>query len=256
MTEENKLVVNENLKAQIDEDLSFLKDLKVHTVNGKKFLGDGALPINVSKIFNESEFVNEWLYQFALGNCNGINYFNFAKWSKFTNLGTLCAMVVNDKDEPVLIIPPMTTTNLTSRDLDLLRAASYMINGQQYNSAAAGATQGVVNKVEEHLETKRLTITELIPNFYYERFEMYPEMEQTLFYIKDVLLQNQMSKEDFDKTRAILVKEQKELEITEEERNFIMEITSGKYHFKEYVPKASDEKPNNNPEEVFDPLEC
>lgn len=216
----------------LEEDLAFLKDIRIHTINGKKMMGNSDRAFNVEKIYTEEEFVKDWLMQFTLGNKYGINYFNSAAWGRETNMGTLCVLVVDNEDKPLFIIPPITSTNLSPRDFDLLRAASLAIsnNRSPFNGVNdPNQSLRVAREVQKHLGGKRISFTEMVPEWFYERHSIDPDVEQKVFYIKDVINHGDADIDMLNEARVILYKEKKGEKVTKDEYQLLSDVSRGQF---------------------------
>jgi hypothetical protein len=248
----------EERQAIITEDFKFLDDITIHTVDGKLMLGNNNLPFNVATVLRESDFVKNWMMPFALGNDLGTNYFNIPKWLTISNRGTQAVMVVNDDDEPVLLVRPLISHNLTPRDFDLLRNVSrhiQQIQADTQRSKDPNASMGAATAVKEHLEAKRLTITDLVSPEFFERHGIIPEVEKKVYYIKDEINQNTADIKDINRSRDILYRDHKRQKVTPEEYRFLETLSKGQFIIEDKVSQqaldqTSDVEPPSNP------LEC
>lgn len=233
----------------LEEDLAFLKDIRVHVVNGKRMMGTEQRAFNVEKVYTEEEFVKHWLMQFTLGNKYGVNYFNSAAWGRETNMGTLCVMVVDNEDKPLFIIPPITSTDLSPRDFDLLRAASLAIsnNRSPFNGVNdPNQSLRVAREVQKHLGGKRISFTDMVPEWFYERHSIDPDIEQKVFYIKDVINQGVVDLELLNQARVILYKEKKGEKVTKDEYQLLTDVSRGQF----IVPGEEDKETANEKEQA------
>lgn len=254
---------SQQLHHELEPELEFLKDLRVHTINGRLALGNENLPFNVHKIFTEAEFVNEWLVPFALGgNSFGVNYFNFQAWGKGTNGGTLSALVVDEEHKPVLLVPPIITTNMNDREYQLLRVASLKINANMNDNMLKNsphASMDVANKIREHLQAKSLKMYELIAPEFYARHGVDPLVEQQAFYIRDILNPaGSLSVKDMVTLREILYKVHRKERLTPTEEEFVKKASHGSIIL---GGESDDEDPHGDaepskPEAPFDPFSC
>ncbi|EBV8434245.1 hypothetical protein AVA65_08350 [Salmonella enterica subsp. enterica serovar Minnesota] len=242
----------------LEPELEFLRDLRVHKINGKLALGDEQLPFNVAKIYSEQEFVDTWLIQFALGNHYGINYFNHQAWGKETNLGTLAAMVVDEEGKPVLFVPPVISTNMTDRDYELLRMASWTVNNNMNDNMKKNdpnASLDVANKIHQHLTKKSMTLTELIVPEFYAKHGIVPEVEQQAFYLRDVINNGQVHTKDMVEVRELLYKIHRGESLTKDEKEKLNVLSRGQFELT--APEAEKPKDNNSDDEQpFSPFEC
>lgn len=256
--EQNAQEENASYSPELEPELEFLKDLRVHTINGKLALGDEKLPFNVAKIYSEKEFVDVWLMQFALGNHYGINYFNHREWGKETNLGTLAAMVVDEEGKPVLFVPPVISTNMTDRDYELLRMASWTVNNNMNDNMKKNdpnASLDVARKIHQHITQKAMTLTDLIVPEFYAKHNVVPEVEQQAFYLRDVINNGAVDIKDMVEVREILYKVHRNEELTSVEKEKINTLSRGQFEF-----TAPEEKSAGGDDDTgtdsFNPLEC
>lgn len=244
MTTPNKLMTD----AIIKEDFRFLDDVKVHKVDGTLMLGDQELPYNVSKVMTESEFVSDWIMGFALGNSLGINYFNSKDWLAFTNNGTRAVMIVENENQtkPIAIIRPLIAHNLTQNEVTILRRLNerlHSLSGDTMNGANPHASLGLAKGVGEMLEgVERLTLTNMIPKTLYEKHGINPEVEQRVYYTKDILNEGKRPIEDINKLRPIFYKIEKGEKITKEEKDFVTEVTLGTFVFNNPEANVTEEQ--------------
>ena len=255
----SKLQVKESVKLAAQDELSFLNEIDVTEINGKKYIGHDGVPFNVSHTFTETEFVADWLLQFAVGNDNGTNYFNIREWCKYTNMGTLSARVVDDNGETLLIVPPITSNNLTPRQYDALRFGALVVNNRKDDAMrqSLDTNMDVGKMVQTELEKgKRLTLTDMIHHSFYERHGIIPVVEKQTAYVRDEI--NQQGKtitvDEVKEVRRILYMVRRKEEITDKERNFLINKTRNQFTIPDYVV----EKPLNvNQVELpDDPFEC
>jgi hypothetical protein len=213
----------------IKEDFRFLDEVKVQNINGKLMMGDGQMPHNVSHILYEKEFVEKWLMQFALGNEHGINYFKADDWFVFSANGTRAVMVVDDNHEPLLVIAPMIQHNLTAKEFELLKQASRFIHSNSVDTMKSkdpNANLGIARAVSETLkQRKRVTLTEMIIPEFYTKHGIIPEVEQQVYYIKDVLLRNAAPIDDINKLRYALYANYRKEPVTQEQFDLVERLT-------------------------------
>lgn len=243
----------------IKEDFRFLEEITIHEVGGKLMLGDGELPFNVAHVFYEKEFVRKWLMAFALGNNYGVNYFNADAWFALTENGMKHAMVVDENHKPLLVIPPIITTNLSPRDYAILRAASTQMQAVAADTLRKNdpnANLSLANQLQNYFSTlKRLTLTDMVNAEFYTKHGIIPEVEQQIYYIKDNINNGQAPLEDITKSRDILYRNYRDEPITQEEQEFIDRLAKGEFTFKNPpVKKTVQEKVAA--EKPFDPFEC
>lgn len=246
-------------KAILKEDFRFLDDITIHEVDGQLMLGDGEMPFNVAAVMREEEFVKKWIMPFALGNDFGINYFDVGTWHKLTHRGTQSVLVVDTEDKPVLLVRPLITHNLTGRDFDLLRNVSRHIQQVQadtYRSNDPNASMEAATAVKDHLEAKRLTLTDLVSPEFYEKHGIVPEVEKKVYYIKDVIHGRTPAKiEDINKSREILYRDHRKEKVTADEYLFLKNLSKDQFIIDEKI-SAQDANKAQDIEKPSNPLEC
>lgn len=240
------------------EDMEYLKNMCVHHIDGQQYMGDQKLPFNVSYIMPESEFINTWLIQFTLGGYYGVNYFNYPKWFEMTNNGKLCVLVIDAEKNPLFIINPITSNNLSPKDRHLMSTAARLFADNYYEENRIQRVKKdntVAEQVDRLMEGNRKTITQLIPEWYYERCNIVPEAKQKMFYIRDVLNKGKkIPTEDLLRGEEILIKELKGQPISQEEIELISRLSNNNYHLSH---KEEEAKPETKGEQrPANPLEC
>lgn len=265
-------MTDEIRQMMIEEDLGWLDKLEVHEVSGRFMLGDAGseLPINVSHIMEEEEFTRKWLVGFALGTSLGRNYFPLKEWFSFTYNGTRAVLVVKHnaetgKPEPTLLVPPLITTALTDNDREILRKASAIIyvnanDTMKKNNMNANMELAVALADKNiGLQAKPLSMADLIPKEYFEKFGIIPEVEQKIYYIRDDLRENEKTpSEDLEKARSILYRDHKGEAVSRAEYQFVHELSLGQFIIEDKIDKApaSVGQSNEAPDTPEDPLEC
>ncbi|MNM60170.1 hypothetical protein D3C81_714410 [compost metagenome] len=264
----------------LKEDLGWLDDLQVHEIDGKLMLGDSdenaELPINVSHVMSEQEFVTRWLMPFALGNATGTNYFPHQEWARFTFNGTRSVLIVKKNEEtgllkPVLLVPPLITHNLSEQDFLLLRGAARQIHANSEDVMAKNDMNASLRVAEiladEHygLKATRTTITDLISPMFFEKHGVIPEVEHKIYWIRDVIrkgAQLQTKPEDLNTARDILYRDHRKQPVSKDEYLFIHELSLKEFIIEDKLETAPDSVKTNasGQTEAYqapeDPLEC
>ena len=246
-------------QAIINEDFGWLKEITVHNMDGKLMLGDGDMPFNVAAVLREKDFVKDWLMGFALGNSLGINYFNVQEWHKMSNRGTQSVLVVDDNDQPVVLVRPLISHNMTPHDFELMRAVSRHIQQVQADTTRSkdpNASMRVAGLVKEHLQAKRLTITELVSEEFYAKHKIVPEVEQKVYYIKDVIRRGDAPIEDITRSREILYRDHRKETVTADEYRFLHDLSKGEFVIDQKVEAAPTTLASAERETPSNPLEC
>lgn len=245
--------------ALLESDLGFLNDITVHEIDGKLMMGDADIPFNVAVIFKEKDFVQKWIMPFALGNDHGINYFDQITWYNLTNKGTQAAMVVDDEtNEPVLLVRPMISHNLSPRDFELLRITSQHIQQMQADTLTTNdpnASMPAARMLKEQISAKRLTIPELVSPEFFTKHGINPKAEQKVYYIKDIILEKKGDIKDINRSREILYKLEEKQPVTKEEIKFLYTLSKGQF-IVEGLLSESEIQGNAERETPIDPMEC
>lgn len=243
-----------HVKLEIKEDFGWVDGLDIREIDGRYMLAnaDSELPFNVSHVMEEQEFVQKYLLGFALGNSLGINYFPSKQWYAFTYNGTRAVLVVKRneetrKAEPVLLVPPLTTTQLTDEDRQLLRRASDVIHSNAHdnlkmdNMSANLEVSDILRDEEIGLKAKRMTYRDLINPEYFAKFNIIPSLEENIYYIRDVIRKAKgvpTEVEDLNRAREIFYREHKGEPVTKEEYQFLSDLSMGEYEIEEKVATA------------------
>lgn len=262
----------------IDNDLGWLKDLTVHEVDGKILLGEGGendeLPMNVSHVMLEDEFIRNWMIPFALGNRLGAGYFRLNEWYKFSFNGTRAVMVVNRNPEtqllrPVLLIPPLITHNLTDEDYAKLRGAALVIHANSEDTMrkndmnASLKVAQVLSDDAIGLKARPMSLTDLVNPAYFARHKIVPEVETNVYWIRDFIRKGQETKiEDLNKAREIFFRDHIGEPVSKDEWKFIHELSLGEFKLDEKLENAPESVAKNEAGHTQahtppnDPLEC
>lgn len=249
----------EQRQAIIAEDFGWLKDIQVINVDGKLMLGNDDMPFNVAAVLREADFVKEWLMGFALGNDLGVNYFNAPKWHTMSNRGTQSVLVVDDNDQPVLLVKPLIAHNMTPHDFEMMRAVSRHIQQVQADTTRSqdpNASMGVASMVKKHLQAERLTITELVSAEFYTKYGIIPEVERKVYYIKDFIRRGKAPIEDITKSRDILYRDHRGELVSAEEYKFLAELSLNQFIIEGKVEAAPTTTAAAEREAPANPLEC
>lgn len=241
-----------HVKLEIKEDFGWVDSLDIRELDGRYMLAnaDADLPFNVSHVLEEKEFVQKYLLGFALGNSIGINYFPSAQWYSFTYNGTRAVLVVKRDEEtgkaiPVLLVPPLITTQLTDEDRQLLRRASDVIHSNAHdnlkmdNMSANLEVADVLKDEDIGLKAKRLTYRDLINPEYFKKFNIIPQEEEKIYYIRDILRKGRETKvEDLNRAREIFYREHTGGAVSREEYQFLSDLSLGEYEVEEKIGTA------------------
>lgn len=249
--------MNELMRDQIIEnDLGWAKGVKVTELDGRLMMGDtgATLPYNVSHVMKEEEFAQKWMLAFAVGNRLGVNYFNQGEWFSFSYGGTRAVLVVGlnpstGSYDPVMLVPPLTTVNLTKEDREKLRLAASVMHANSEDASKKNdinANLSVANTLADErigLEAKPMEMSDLINPAFFAKYGIVPEVERGIYFIRDVVRgQKQFdsqgrvtnpglptSIEDLDRARKILWRDLFGRQVTKEEYKFLHELSLGTF---------------------------
>jgi len=228
----------------IENDLGWARNVKVHEIDGKLMMGNdgqGALPYNVSHVMKEEEFVKKWMLAFAVGNRLGVNYFNQGEWFSFSYGGTRAVLIVSQNAatgayEPAMLVPPLTTINLTKEDREKLRLAAGVMHANSEDASKKNdinANLSVANTLADErigLEAKPMEMSDLIKPEFFAKYNIVPEVERGVYYIRDVLRAGQKTEiDDLTKARDILWRDNQGKQVTKAEYQFLHELSLGNY---------------------------
>lgn len=248
-------------KRALNEDLHFLTEMSIHNADGKRYLGTEKRAFNIGWRLSESQFVREWLIQFALGNDSGINYFNGNLWVEETNKGRLCVEVYadNNPDKTVLIIPPIIATSLNINDYAVIRKAVEIMNSNiadENKTMNPDSNLPVARELAKYLNGKRTTLTDMVPEHFYKKHGVVPLVEKQCFFIRDVInADKELDVDDLYKLREILYRKHSEEVISVKDREFCDGLSRGNIQWEKV--KENDNTNNSNEEkDEDDPLSC
>lgn len=243
----------------LQEDFGFLEEMKIHEVDGKLMIGDGELPFNVESVLYEKQFVKEWLVAFAVGNSIGINTFDLDKWYDLSKNGSKSVMVVDDNHQPVIIIPPLISNNLTARELEVLRISSAMMYANSQNTQSKSNPQAnlkIANQVVDAIkDIKRRTFADLITPEFFEKYNIVPLVEQQFYYIQKRIVGTPLTPEDFKILREGLYRNHKKEKLSNEEIEVIARLSRGTFELNK--PEEQQKTPEEQKKEnVSNPFDC
>jgi hypothetical protein len=249
----------------IESAFGWLRDVDTIEVDGKRMMvnkGDNK-PYNVADIIKESDFIRDWLMLFALGREHGLNYFPTQEWIDLSGDGLQSVMVVDDNNRPLFLIPPLVTTNMGPEHQKMLRdleQAIKQIAADEQLKHLPDASAHLAHHVENGLASvKPKLITDMVPQWYYAKHQIIPEVEKQVNYIRQVV-NPRATVDDLNKARPILYRAFKKEPVTADEKKFITELTDGLFKFEESTSetavKQNEAKDQDEPDQEFDPLEC
>lgn len=254
-----------NRERILETAFGWLRDVSVMEVDGKKLMvnKDDNKPYNVADVITEEEFIRTWLIQFALGNRHGRNYFSTSEWIELSGDGLQSVMVVDKDNKPLFLVPPLVTTNMGPEHQKMLRNLEHAIKqiaADEQMKHMPDASAHLAHHVSDGLSSvKPKTFTDMVPQWFYAKCGIIPEVEQQIYYIAGVV-NTSCTMEQMNEARPILYKAYKKENVTAEEKKFIHELTLGQFTFdpatNDTAVKQNDV--DNKPEQAadYDPLEC
>lgn len=264
-TDEESKKLSLHAQSILNEDLSFLKEMSIHESGGKRYLGTATKAFNIEWRLTESEFVKNWLIQFALGNDMGVNYFNIAKWMEKTNKGQGLVEIFSDATETeasvsLFIIPPLMAVNMSNSDYQLIRHAIQCINSNMVDEQATrlrDSNKPIADELGQMLSGKRIPIPNHVPDWFYERHNVVPLVEQQCFFIRDIVNADKKSPhEDYYKLRDILYKRHKGEKLSAEEKAFAVALSRDTIEWGDVKENKTSNTTNVEEDDGFDPLSC
>lgn len=241
-------------KLQIQESFGFLNDINVDSFNGDQYLTKDGIPLNAISKMKESEFVKNWLPQFALNNsASNQNYFNFPEWGKISNQHTMCVIIVDDNDpgETLFVIKPLSSYTLTPEERNVL---------QQTSAALRTSIQATVEGQKPQIETRQIAETmkqhmgksvhtpihKLVPDEFYVKHGLYVESLRKVIWMKDEIFKGNIDQPTLFKVKDIFDKEDREGCATREEYEWIKSICPQFNIPEELLSQHGDNKVKNN----------
>lgn len=249
----------------IEESFGWLKDYTISEVDGKRMMvakGE-TKPFNVATIMDESEFLAKWLIQFALGRRHGRNYFDTDGWLALSAEGLQSVMIVDENSKPMLIIPPLVSNNLGPEQYKMFRNIEMAIkniaaDGQRSADPMASA-QLAEHAANSLSNVKPRTITDMVSDWYYAKQNIVPDVEGQIWFIRDIIHNENVAEELLTKARPILYKAYRNEPVSNEEKEFINKLVKEEYDIDFGTGAAKSEpKDNQTPgaDQAYDPLEC
>lgn len=243
--------------------VDLLQSVKTMEINGKTVIQtpDGEFIEYV--LMEEQYFVDNWLSQFAIGNVGGRNYFNQDGWNKITDGYTKGVIVLNEEQDPVLIIRKFIDMDLNVNQQAIFdhytRNASHAANIPDKNEVdqIMMSLSEILSKTAEQ-NPDYDTLTALVPYEYYLAHGIDPTVLKQVIYIRD----NYKYKgaaidpdgELIQQVETILYKNARGERIAKEEVELINEITQNQFEFNQSVNTVETNNSQPAEEEKFDPF--
>lgn len=253
---------------KIRSSFDFLNGLDVQNIAGTDFLTKDGIPLNALKQLTESEFVKDWLVQFALNNtASHINYFDFPKWGMLSNQHTMCVVIVDDNDTSnrLFVVKPLASYELTPLEREIMRQSSAALQSSIQSTLDGHEPQLSSNQIVEKAKTYfvddlKTPIQDLIPLDFYHKHKLYVKALRETVWVRDEFLKGNMDRETFNRFLEARSNEERDGCATREDYEFIQSVVP---HFEipeELLAAHGDkgEMKNNDSDNntVIDPMSC
>lgn len=258
-------VSNDKHKARLKEDFGWIGELKLINIDGQMTLQDpnGSYIISDTRI-KESAFVHRWLDQFALGYVGKTNYFDASAWGKITHGHQRGVVITDDAGEPIFVIPPLSRAQFTPEEQYVLDLAhkSYTNASSAEETGDSHRAQEIItntsNLIKTYVSDESITLTDLVPDWFYAKYNVIPYVKRSMIYCRDVYGLNPAIKLDWDMAESIFTAIHNKHKLTDHQLTFMEILTDGEFTPPEYEPvensgDSSLEGPSNS--EDFDPFE-
>lgn len=255
-------------KAKHGKLVDFLNTaFRSHEVGGRNIIQtqDGEFLEYV--LMEEQYFLDNWLAQFAIGTPGTKNYFNHEAWSAMTDGFTKGVIVLNEEQQPTLIIRKFIDMDLGINAQAYLDHYARQAAFAQYVPDKAEADE-IVNKFAEVTvaitgqNPDYDTLTAMIPYEYYLRHGVDPTVVKQVIHIRDNFTYKGQSigeeSEVLPQVEAILYKNARNEKLTQAEKNLIIEITNDGFIFNDDTnsvdTKVQEHKQEEIPDDDYDPM--
>lgn len=174
--------------------LSFLEGAEAREIDGKKYLEMNGEMINFANTLSEASFVRDWLLGFAVGYVNEKPYFDFNGWLNLSNDGRSAIVIHDNEDENkfLFVIPPMISSDMTQRELEVLQFASGRMSNAYSAQFGGSTTRGTeilmegMKIIQDGLDSKQRTLTDMIPPEVFAKYNIVPNILKKMIYCRDV----------------------------------------------------------------------
>lgn len=258
--EENDVIVPAIIykTKELQNDFSWLEEVRVKKSNQQLFMADKAGKLlNSEKTIKESDFVRDWLWQFAVGLVGEHCYFDVSEWFEFTNNGKLSVAVVDDNNPKnvLFIIKPFTETGLTQEELRNMRLVGTKLSRMGLTpdlQERSRIFKENITFLSQSLNSKRKEFEDHIPPEFFAKHKIYPWVCKHVIFIRDTFHYDPNSKA-LGLIESILIKYHLKQRITKSEYEFIMKATANTIELKlDYKVVESENKSS----ESINPNEC
>lgn len=234
-------VNNEKHKARLKEDFGWIGNLKIEIIDGMRSIRDEAGSYIISDAsMTESTFVQRWLDQFALGFVGTTNYFDATTWGKLTHGHQRGVVITDDEGKPLFVVPPLSRAPFSPKEqyvLDLAHksftnAASAEETGDSHR--AQELISATSQLIKEHISDESLTVTDLIPEWFYEKYHVVPFIKRSMIYCRDIYGLNPAIHADWEMAEGVFSSIYHKRALNEYQLRFMEILTSGEWTPPEY----------------------
>jgi hypothetical protein len=241
-----------------------LKGINSVVIDGKQVIQTAQGEFLEYVLMDEEYFVDTWLIQFAMGNVNGVNYFNQEGWNALTDGYQKGVIVLNKDQQPVVVIRKFT-------DPDLSVSAQHIVNEKTRMAAQAkflqpsdqdkvidGLAQILTHVTQQNPEYDTLTM--MIREDYYLSKGINPFVVKQVIYTRDtysykgIPMKEPENAELLAEVEDIYYRVSRNEKITQAERNLINEITNGEFLFNQTENTVATNNSQPVEEKPYDPF--
>lgn len=225
------------------EDFKFTEDIGIKDINGEKYMTSEGVPLNAFTEMKESEFVKNWIFQFAVNNTTGNNYFDFIGWGKISNQHTMSVLVIDDNDSNkiLFVVKPVSGYQMTPIERDIMRqtAAAMGNSAREIMDGQIPQLTGeeIISKTNQFMDPKKthIPIHNLVPLDFYHKHNVYPEALRKAFYVRDVVFEGNVDNETLEYVKNVFEKEERDNSATAEEYRMVKLICGSWYTIPEHL---------------------
>lgn len=242
----------------LENDFHWLNNIGVKQANEELFMEVNGKLVNSEVSMPESVFVQNWLWQFAVGLVGDHCYFNLTEWHELTNNGKLSVVVTDDEkpEDIVLVIKPFTETGLTKEEISKMRMVGANLSLKalmpDLQERSRIFTEGI-SYLANNINSKRKEFEDFIPSWFFEKHKVYPWVYKHVIYIRDTFNYDPNSKA-LGVIENILTKYHLKQKLSKVEVDFIKAATGNTIELQlDYEIKGSQEGSQESP---ISPDEC
>lgn len=234
-------VVDPKHQARLKEDFGWIGDLQIEDVNGQRTIRDpqGNYVISDTEM-TETAFVSRWLDQFALGYVGKANYFDATTWGKLTQGHQHGVVVKSDAGEPIFVIPPLSRAQFTPMEqvvLDMAHKSYANASAAEDHGQSVRAQEiitGATDMIKQYVSDESITVTDLIPDWFYEKYNVIPYVKRSMVYCRDIYGLNPAHQADWDMAEGVFTTIHKRQALSEFQLQFMDFLTNSEFKVPEY----------------------